>query len=155
MMMEKIKNNKGALINVICAVLMVVLLVLQFTPFWHYGEAGEACSISDYVWFPTDHKDVESWIAGQVEGHTLNGFVAMPILVLVLSAVGAVLCMVKLDNGWMALLPTACGAVGSVAYLMDAALKLGAGWMWHLVICIALLALGILNLVQCIKERQA
>ena len=48
-MIEKFRNNKGMLVNVLCAVLMAILLVLQFVPFWHYGEAGENCSIGGYV----------------------------------------------------------------------------------------------------------
>lgn len=151
-MLANIKNNKSAMCNVICALLLMILLVMQFTPYWQYGEAGESCSIGSYVWFPSDHKDVETWLNGQIEDFDLNGFVGMPVLLLALSAVGAVLCLIKPDKGWTALLPTLCGAAGTIAYLTDAALKLGSGWAWHLLICIVLLALGIYGLTQWIKE---
>lgn len=153
-MFEELRNNKCAMCNWICALLMIVLLVMQFTPFWHYGEAGESCSISGYVWFPSDQKDLESWLGTQADGHDLNSFVGMPILVLVLSAVGAVLCLIKPDKGMTTLLPTLCGAVGGIAYLTTPALKLGSGWAWHLLICIALLALGVCSLVQWAKEMK-
>ena len=153
-MMEKIRNDKGTLVNVICAVLMAVLLVLQFTPFWHYGNAGESCSIGGYVWFPSDHKELENWLGIHAEGHDLNSFVGMPILVLVLSAIGAAVFLIKPVTGWTAVFPTACGAAGMMAYLTSAALKLGSGWTWHLLICIALLALGAFSLTQLIKEMK-
>lgn len=154
MMMEKIRNNKGAMVNVICAVLMAILLVLQFTPFWHYGEAGENCSIGSYVWFPNDHNDLEKWLGTQAEGHDLNSFVGMPILILALSALGAVMCFIKPDSGWTALFPTACGVTGMIGYLTNEALKLGVGWIWHLLICIALLALGLVGLGQWVNEMK-
>jgi len=153
-MSKEIRKNKWATCNWICALLMIVLLVMQFTPFWYYGEAGESCSISGYVWFPSDQKDLESWLGTQADGHDLNSFVGMPILVLVLSAVGAVLCLIKPDKGMISLLPTLCGVVGGIAYLTTPALKLGSGWAWHLLICIALLALGIYSLVQWGKDMK-
>jgi len=153
-MLKELRKNKWATCNWICALLMIVLLVMQFVPFWHFGEAGESCSISSYVWFPSDYKDLESWLDTQAEGHDLNSFVGMPILVLVLSAVGAALCLIKPDKGMTTLLPALCGAAGTWAYLTTPALKLGAGWAWHLRICIALLALGIYSLMQWAKEMK-
>ena len=149
--MEKIRSNKGMAINVLCAVLMAILLFLQFTPFWHYGEAGETCSISSYIWFPSEHKEVDSWLTSQAEGHDLNSFVAMPILTLVLSAVGMIFCLMKAKNGWTALFSAACGTVGILTYLISPALRLGNGWAWHLLLCIVLTALGVVGLIQQIE----
>ena len=136
-------------------VLMAMLLVLQFMPFWHYGEAGESCSISSYVWFPTDHKALETWRGEQAQAHDLNSFVGMPILILVLSAVGAALCLAAPGKGAAPLLSAACGIAGMIGYLTTPALKLGTGWAWHLLICIGLLALGAYSLMQQIKELRA
>lgn len=151
-MFAKIRDNRAAMCTLVCAVLMIVLLVVQFTPFWHYGEAGESCSISSYVWFPSDHKELETWLGEQDGAHDLNSFVGMPILILVLSAAGAVICLIKPDKGASALLPAVCGAAGMIGYLTTPALKLGAGWAWHLLICVALLALGVYGIVQWAKE---
>lgn len=153
-MFQKYFNGKTSMANVICAVLMILLLIMQFTPFWQYGEAGESCSISAYVWFPSDHKDLETWLGTQAEDHDLNSFVGMPILTLVLSAAGAALCLIKPEKGAMALLPTVCGAAGMIGYLTTPALKLGAGWAWHLLICIALLVLGVYGVVQWVREMR-
>ncbi len=153
-MLEKIKSNKAAMCMLISAVLMVILLVLQFTPFWHHGEAGESCSISSYVWFPGDQKALETWLGSQAADHDLNSFVGMPILILALSAAGAVICLIKPDKGATPLLSTACGLAGMIGYLTTPALKLGTGWAWHLLICIALLALGVYGVVQWVKEMR-
>ena len=150
-MMEKIRSNKGMAINVCCAALMAILLFLQFVPFWYYGEAGETSSISSYIWFPSDHKELESWLTSQAENHDLNSFVAMPILTLVLSAIGTIFCLMKAQNGWTALLPATCGTVGTLTYLTSPALQLGSGWTWHLLLCIAVGALGVVGLIQQVK----
>ncbi|MBR5547182.1 MAG: hypothetical protein IKU70_09435 [Clostridia bacterium] len=154
-MINKFKNNRGMTVNVICAVLMAILLVLQFVPFWHYGEAGESCSISGYIWFPSDHKELESWLISQAEDHDLNSFVGMPILVLVLSVVGSIFCLLKADQNWVGLFPLACGAAGAVAYLTIPALRLGVGWTWHLLLCIVLAVLGGYGLMQQVKEMKS
>ena len=151
-MINKFRNNRGMTVNVICAVLMAILLVLQFVPFWHYGEAGENCSIGGYVWFPSDHKELESWITSQAEDHDLNRFVGMPSLVLVLSIVGSIFCLVKADQNWVGLFTLACGAAGAVAYLTIPALQLGTGWAWHLLLCIVLAMLGVYELTQQVQE---
>ncbi len=134
---------------------MIILPVMQFTPFWQYGDAGESCSISSYVWFPSDHKALESWIGSQVDGFDLSGFVGMPILTLVLCAFGAVICLMKPEQEWVALLSVICGAAGMVNYLGNAALRLGVGWTWHLFVCIVLLALGTAGLVQWCRNFRA
>ena len=151
-MISKIKENKTAMCMVICAVLMAILLFLQFAPFWHYGEAGETCSISSYVWFPGDHKALENWLISQADGHDLNSFVGMPILILVLSAIGTVICLLKPDKSLTPVLPVGCGLAGVIGYLGTPALRLGAGWVWHLLICVALLGLGIYGITQWVME---
>ena len=153
-MTEKFRNNKGMIVNVLCAVLMAILLVLQFVPFWHCGEAGENCSISGYVWFPSDHKELESWITSQAKDHDLGSFVGMPILVLVLSFVGSIFCLMKADQNWVGLFSLACGVAGAVAYLTTPALQLGTGWTWHLLLCIALAMLGVYELTQQVQEMK-
>ncbi len=56
-MLEQIRNNKREAIQILCAVLMTILLVLQSMPFWQYGES---CSIGSCVWFPGDCKALEA-----------------------------------------------------------------------------------------------
>jgi len=60
--MSKFFSNRTSACNLICALLMIILLVLHFAPFWTYGENGETASIQGYVWFPTDHGALEKYI---------------------------------------------------------------------------------------------
>lgn len=154
-MTEKLRNNKAAGCMVVCGVLMALLLIWQFTPFWHYGEAGESCSISGYVWFPSDQKTLETWLGSQAEGHDLNSFVGMPILIMLLSAAGTVCCLIAPHKGAVPLLPAACGLAGVIGYLTTPALKLGTGWAWHLLICIVLLLLSGYSLIEWVKKLRA
>lgn len=154
-MVEKLRNNKVTGCMVVCGVLMALLLALQFTPFWYYGEAGESCSISGYVWFPTDQKALESWLTSQTEAHNLNSFVVGPILTLLLSAVGAVVCLFAPHKGATPFVPAVCGLTGMIGYMTTPALKLGTGWIWHFLICIALLMLGVYSLIECARQRRA
>lgn len=147
-----LKGNKTVGWNVLCAVLMAILLVMQFTPFWQYGETGESSSISAYVWFPNDNGDVESWLESQIEDFNINDVILTPILVLLLGGLGVVICLLKRDSRMAALLPTACGAAGAVGYLGNAALRLGNGWAFHLLLCIAIAAAGVLCLINAKKE---
>ncbi len=102
--MKKKNPIKG--LNLLCAVLMAVLLALQFVPFWTVEDTQ--VSIGGYVWFPSDHKDLESQFSAQFEDYTINDTIVMPILILVLAAVGIVLSIVKVNSPLCALLPAAC-----------------------------------------------
>jgi len=142
---SKFFSNRTSVCNLIAAVLLVSLLVLQFMPFWQFGENQEmSASIQGYIWFPTDHKDLEAYFEQETGAkHDINSVLLMPILVLVLGAVGVVLCLMKNDRLWAAAFPTACGAVGLWGYLATAVIKLGVNWGLHLIVCLALVAIGV------------
>lgn len=141
-------------LNILCAVLALALLILQFTPFWHFeGEDEQSSSIQSYVWFPDSHKELDGYLSDEIgANYTINDVVTMPALVLVLGAVGIVLCLVKSDKWPVSLLPAACGAVGVWGYLTGAAFRLGSGWGLHLALCIALLVIGALSVVSGLKD---
>ena len=43
------RKNKNGMMNVLSAVVMVILLVMQFMPYWQYADDGSSCSVSGYV----------------------------------------------------------------------------------------------------------
>ena len=151
----KTPENKNVLRNGLCALLMIVLLVLQFVPYWYYAPENGSCSISGYVWFPTDHKELESWISAQAEGYDLNGFVGAALLVFFSAAVGTVFSLFQRKNGWPAVLTTVCGAVSLCVYLFNAAFRLGSFRLLHVLVCAAVLALGVYSLVEWLKALKA
>ena len=142
------------IMNIACAVLALVLLVMQFTPFWYMGGETEPVSIGGYVWFPSDHGEVTSYLQEQVSSDfKVIDVIAMPILVLLLGAATIVLCVWKMSSPLVSLLPMACGLAGVWGFLAKAAFRLGATWGWQLALCLALIALGASALVMGLKKK--
>lgn len=124
--------------------LMLILLVLQFVPFWSYGDAGETASISSYLWFPTENKALESSLQETLaDSHfSVDAIVLPSILMLLLAAIGLFFCLWKSTSKAVALLPIATGAVGLWDYLAEPVMKLGMGWGWHVAVCAVLILMG-------------
>ena len=154
--MAKINCGKTTVFNYVNAALMLVLLILQFVPFWTYGEAGETASISQYIWFPTDYSEVEQYIAASLgTDFSINQILGMAILMLVLSAAGFALCLAKPGQPLVSLLPTACGLTGVIGYLTSPAMQLGTGWVLHLLVCAGMLAMGLAVLMGMFRQEQS
>lgn len=153
-MFAKIKENPVAVCNVVCAVLMLLLVVLQFLPFWHYtaNDAEAAASIQAYIWFPDDHKALESYLAEQIDGYSINSIVLMPILHLLLGVTGLVLCLKMCSHPLVALFPTTVGGVGLWGFLSQAALRMGSMWWLQLLICLMLTGMGVYALIVGLKK---
>ncbi len=154
--MSKFFSNRISVCNMICAVLMVILLVLQFCPFWQFGENQESsASIQGYIWFPTEHGDLETYFEEATgSDYSINSILIPPILTLVLGAAGIVLCLIKSNQIWASIFPIACGAVGIWGYLGKAVFKLGVNWQMHLVICIAMLVVGVVGCYMGYKDMK-
>jgi len=153
--MSKFTQNRTVPLSLICAALMFVLLICQFTPFWTVAETGETVSVSGYVWMPTEHGDLDKQLSAQLgDGYSLNGVVGAPILMLVLSAAGTILCIVKANSPFTALLPAACGLSGLIGILCTPALRLGSGWVLQLILCAAMLTVAAVQLLTALKEEK-
>lgn len=137
--------KKTKICNITCIVLMTILFILHFMPFWSYD--GMSTSIQSYVWLPSDHAALETYIAGQVGGdYSINSIVLMPVIVLVTTVAGIVLCVIKPDNFWVGLIPLGCGFAGICGYLSKAAFRLGTNWVLHLIVCIAMVVAAVLKM---------
>ncbi|MGN0803667.1 MAG: hypothetical protein ACI4MF_13830 [Candidatus Faecivicinus sp.] len=141
--------------SILCAIIMLALLVLQFVPFWHYGEAGEeSASMNGYIWFPMDYGDLESYFAETTgKPFDVNSILAMPILHLVLGAAGIVLCVLKRDQVWVSLFPVAVGGVGVWGFLSKPVYRLGSTWQLQLALCVVMLAIGLISLVLQLSKK--
>lgn len=147
--MSRFFTNRTSICNLISVILLIVLLVFQFTPFWSYGENGDlTASIQGYIWFPSDHSALEKYFEAETSAdHTINAVLAMPILLLLVGAVGIVVGLLKADQVWVGTFPTVCGAVGLWGYLTKPVFQLGGNWHLQLILCLALLAMGIVTLL--------
>lgn len=148
--MKKSGTVKG--LNLLCAVLCAVLLALQFVPFW--AEEDGQVSISGYIWFPSDHKTLDSQLSAEIEGYSIGGAVPMAVLMLVLSAVGIVLCILRMNNALSALVPLACGLIGTFGYLLQPAYRMGSGWQLHCLVCVAMAALAAVTLAAGLRRMR-
>ena len=146
--------NWTKIMNIACAVLALVLLVMQFMPFWYMGEETEPVSIGGYVWFPSDHGEVTGYLQEQVSSDfKINDIIAMPILVLLLSVATMVVCIWKMNNPLVSILPIACGLSGAWGFLAKAAFRLGSTWGFQFALCIGLIVLGAAALVVGLKKE--
>lgn len=152
--MSRFFESRTSVCNLISIVLMIILLVCQFTPFWTYGENGETASIQDYIWNPTEYGDLEKYFKAEVSAdYDINSILLMPILVLVLAVAGAVTGGIKIGHAWVGAFPAVCGLVGVWGYLSKAVFQMGSHWGLHLALCVVLLIIGVFNLVDGYKSE--
>lgn len=124
-----------------CAVVLVLLLITQFVPFWQDGEMS--ASISSYVWFPQDNKAVTTFLQGQLgSGFQVGNMVAGPVVLLVGAAVSLWLCLFMQQQWVTPIITAVTGLAGAIGYLATPALRLGSLWGLHLGLCILLLGLA-------------
>lgn len=124
-----------------CALVLVLLLITQFVPFWQDGEMS--VSISSYVWFPQDNKAVTTYLQGFLgSGFDVGDMVAGPVALVVGSLVSLWMCLF-MQSKWITPIVTALtGLVGTIGYLATPALQLGSLWGLHLGLSILLLVLA-------------
>ena len=150
---EENDMSKTKVFNYVCAGLTLILLVLQFTPFWNYN--GQTASINGFVWLNPQGPEINSWFASQLGAAVnVNSVVITSVLVLLLGAAGVVLCIMKSDIGLMALLPAAASLSGIYAFALKPVFRLGSTWIIQLVLCIAILAVAIFTVVNSLKKEQ-
>jgi len=136
----------------ICAALSLMIVILQFTPFWQVD--GGAVSIASYIWFPTDNQELTTHLTGVLgDDYTINSIVLMPILQLVLGVGSVVLCLMKSDSPLVALIPAVAGTVGIWGFLSKPAYRLGGNWVFQLIVCIVLTVIALGSFVYNLKKE--
>ena len=136
----------------VCALSMILLLIMQFLPFWNTG--ADTVSISQYIWFPSDHADVTTYIAPYTDAqHPINDFVTPCVLVLLLSAVAAITYLFSRRN---ILVPT-CTLVGSLSGILcclKPTFRMGSLWIPILIFSLTGTAASIFAFCISIRERR-
>lgn len=151
--MLKTRLNRTMVFNYVCALLTLALLVLQFTPFWHYN--GKSASINGYVWLYPQDTELMGWFTSQLgTTQNVNSIVISSVLVLLFGAVGTVLCVIKSNIGLIALLPAAASLSCIYAFAAKPVFRLGSTWSIQLVICLAILAAAVMTIKVSIKHEE-
>ena len=140
-------------INIICVLLMILLVVLQWTPFWTFESAKngtQTASIQQYIWTPTELTDLTKHLQTEtgIAGFSVEKIMLTPLFELILFIAGLILCTWKGNRPLTAIIPIAIGLVGIFGYLSNPAFQLGSGWSLHFVVCVVLKDLGIVNLLM-------
>ncbi|MBR3873906.1 MAG: hypothetical protein IKJ26_07010 [Clostridia bacterium] len=155
-MLHKLFHTRSGLLNLLCAILMIALLVCQFSPFWQYGEPDSqtAVSINGYIWFPTDNAALTKQLQSIDPDHEVDGILAMPLLHLLLCVAGIILCLFKPDTAAAPLFPLAAGLVGIWGYLAKPVFQAGMGWQLHLALCVLMALAGAAALAAAVAEMR-
>lgn len=144
--------KKTQTLNFVSVVLMAVYVILLFLPFWSYD--GISSSIQSYIWFPGEKAELTAYLTAQLgESYTINNIIWPPILSFVAAVVGVILCAMYNDESLMCLIPIVGGLIGAWGYLTTPAFQLGGNWILHLVVCIAMILIGVLTLLSGQKKK--
>lgn len=150
--------------NYICAGVAMVLVVLQFIPFWGCYQCdtcgeGKIISINEYVWLAKNH---EYGLTAVLQNYYFPDFMAMDVVgTSVLMQVGSLLALVMSILQPTKLTATTFGLIAGVicvvGYLTEPVYQMGWLWQAHLAVGIVtiLTALGVFLFVFCQNYQKA
>lgn len=139
-------------IGISVSALMLILVVLQFLPYWSYQ--GETVSLAGFVWRPYAHSTFtslfRSYFGKQFRITLLFG---LPMaLTLIANLVGSVLCVVRSAQPAAYYVPTICGALGIYALLTKEPYRLSGLWLPNLILYALVLILGIAGVILATRK---
>lgn len=145
---------RTGIISVLCALAALALVVLQFIPYWHFGE-GASASVNGYIWMPSDHSDLTKYFEEALDEKVdINNEIGTPILMLVLGVATIGLCCWKPKGPLPSLCGAAQGLTGVIGYLRSPVLRLGSLWGLQLGLSVAVLVLGAAGIVLLLLGRE-
>ena len=158
----------------ICALMLLAMIVMTFLPYWTCevservdGERityTQTPSLSAFSWFPKEHEDLQKDFEKATGMEiNVNDEVTMPVLLLLLGAVGTGFAIFNGRSVISAAAATLLGAYSTYTYLTSVFLgwgaSLGAPWSACLAVSIAATAVGAvcvaLHFVFTAKEKKA
>ena len=150
--MKNIKEKQIKACNLLCVLLLAVMLVTQFTPFWELD--GQTTSISSYVWLPSDHADLTAHFEQSVgSDYTINTMVLPSVFQLILPVLGIILFFNNREGIFTSIISMCAGAAGIWTYLCKPAFRLGA-WQVPFAVSIILLAASIIAIIMYSKQSK-
>lgn len=139
-------KNSTKTLNLACMLLMAVLVLLQFTPYWSVD--GEGVSLMGYLGFPNDHSNLSSWLNSTIPGgFTINEIVSWILFTAALCIAGVILCLKYREKISAALVPAGAGLLGILFCVNEPAFRLGRLWVLYLLLYCVILILAVGNFV--------
>ena len=134
--MKKNSISYARVLNYVCIVLMLLLLVTQFLPFFECPSCEDGtASVSDYVWFPDHHKDITKVMkSADLYGKKfeVSQVVLTPIVILAGCVLGIIFTIKNGGAPINAIYGLIAGGFGVVGYLTTPGLQIGQNWVLHL-----------------------
>lgn len=169
-----IQLTSTKIINWICVLLILVMVVLLFTPYWTYTakeknpdtgkreDVVKEISINDYVWFPGNHKNMTKEFQKLYEEKSdfwINDLVLAPVLVLLLGTVVGVISLWYANIPLSAILALVLGGLSTHSYLTRPEFGLGNPTV-HIIISAITGVVGLVGVVwfivkQILKRKKA
>ena len=141
------------IVNILLAVLMLALLVLQFLPFWTV--ADRQVSIQEYTWFPLDNKDLtkqfETMFGGKAN-YNLNDVVGMPVLVFFFTVASILFTIFANDKSWISAFPAVAGAGAIIGFLTLPIYQLNEMWVAHVALAGVIVLISLYGLITFVRD---
>lgn len=116
-----------------CALLSIVMIGLQFLPFWNVGGEAGKLSISDVVWLIYNHPEAKTFFTQNFGATTtINSVILIPVFIFAACVVTFVLSFV-MESVWYTIAPAIAFILTVVGYLARPELRAGDGWFFHFI----------------------
>lgn len=147
-------NKAAKIFCIICAVLMLAVLILQYLPsYWTAGE--DSSSIADYVWWPHHHKDITKEFRNIFgRDYEVQQMVLMPVTVLIATILGIVVCILSPGKIGAFIIPLIDGAMGLYGFLTVPVFSLGSTYIVQIIACALLVATAVVGSVFAILNSR-
>lgn len=141
--------------NILCAVLMLVLLVCQFLPYWSID--GDTASIAGYVWLSEEGNAFTEHFRSTLNDPDFYAgkIVLMNVIMIAAGAIGIISCLFRSEDWQSIIFPGVCGIFGVISYLAYPAYRMGSAWLLHLLLSIGILLLAGSAFFPWLKEKIA
>ena len=138
----------------VAAVLMILMLLCQFLPYWQVEALpGASVSVNGMVWFPTNHPELTEQLKAADTDYNINSLAYPTVAIFLLCVFGAVAGLWKSDSMLACFLPVICGGYGLWTYLTTAAFKAGGLWWLHVLLLAAIFIAGTAGFVFGFRAR--
>ena len=163
------KEKFISICNLVCAVLLLVALVLQFQPYWTcsdcktHKDVDKQVSIAEYLWLPTYHEpiademtdlyrevygpDYKDPATGRKFSFKVNSILPAMITVFLGSIAGIMACVFFHKKFFVAGLPLIAGIGGMLGHLTYPALQVIQSSQIHLIVFIVISVVALIPLI--------
>lgn len=150
------KEKITPICNIVCAVLLLATLIMQFVPFWTctgcktHKDVEQGVSVAEYFWLPDHHSPVTNELTEvyrDIYGHDYKDpttgkkltfkadYILPSVLTVFLGCIaGIVFCVLKRKKFIMAAIPLVVGIAGLSGFLTYPALRVGMNVNLHVIV---------------------